>query len=167
MPIRRMSRNALLAGLALAIYTIELQLPALSPVPGLKLGLSNIITVYAVFALSPGDAFMILLARILLGTFVSGNISALMYSAAGGVMCFLAMLALRYVLTERQIWIASVIGAIAHNLGQLVTAVIITRTPALFAYFPILTAGGMLAGAFTGLCGQLLARRLDMISRGK
>ena len=160
MQTKRLTRNALLAGLALIIFIIELQIPALSPVPGLKLGLSNIITVYAIFVLTPRDALEILTTRILLGTFLSGNLSALMYSAAGGLMCYLTMLGLRHVLTPKQIWIASAMGAIAHNLGQILAAIAITKTPALFSYFPIMTAGGMIAGLFTGLCGQYMAQRL-------
>lgn len=156
MQTKRMTRNALLTGIALIIFVIELQIPALSPVPGLKLGLSNIITVYAVFAFAPADAAMILAVRILLGTFLSGNLSAMMYSAAGGGLCYLTMLALKHFLTMKQIWIASVLGAIAHNLGQILVAVAITQTPALFAYLPVLTAGGMIAGLFTGLCAQYL-----------
>jgi len=165
MKLKRLTKNALLTGLALIIFVIELQLPALSPVPGLKLGLSNIITVYAVFALSPADAAMILTARILLGTFISGNMSALMYSAAGGTLCWLAMLLLRKMLTSRQIWIASVIGAIFHNLGQVLVAIAITKTPALIAYLPILTAGGMLAGLFTGLSSQYMINHMNKIGK--
>lgn len=163
MKLKRLTKDALLAGLALIIFVIELQLPALSPVPGLKLGLSNIITVYAVFMLSPGDAAMILTSRILLGTFISGNFSALMYSAAGGLLCYLVMLVLRRFLTGRQIWVASVIGAIFHNLGQVLVAMAITKTPALIAYLPVLTAGGMLAGLFTGLSAQYLINHMKKI----
>lgn len=160
MNAKSLARNALLTALALIIFVIEMQLPALSPVPGLKLGLSNIITVYAVFMLSPADALFILAARILLGSFISGNLSALMYSAAGGCMCYLVMLGLSRLLTARQMCVASVVGAAAHNLGQITLAAIIARTPSIFAYFPALTAGGMLAGLFTGLCAQFMTDRL-------
>ena len=160
MRIRRLTRNALLTGLALIIFSIEEALPALSPIPGIKLGLSNIITVYAMFAIGPRDTLAILCARILLGAFVTGNVSALMYSAAGGALCYLSMLLLRHVLRLNQVWIASVIGAAFHNFGQVLVAVAITRTVGLFAYLPVLMASGMIAGLFTGLCGQMLASRL-------
>lgn len=160
MQIQRLTRNALLTGLALIIFSIEAALPALSPVPGIKLGLSNIITVYAMFAIGPRDALAILCARILLGAFVTGNVSALMYSAAGGALCYLIMLLLRRILSSKQVWIASVIGAAFHNLGQILVAVAITRTVGLLAYLPVLLVSGMIAGLFTGLCGQMLASRL-------
>lgn len=149
----------MLTGVALIIFTIEVNLPSLSPIPGIKLGLSNIITVYAIFALGPADAAMILGARILLGALIAGNMSALMYSAAGGLLCYLTMLGLRHILTEKQVWVASVIGAAAHNLGQILVAVAVTQTTGLFAYLPILAISGMLAGLFTGLCAQAVLKR--------
>ena len=163
MKTNRLAKNALLTAVALIIFVIEMRLPSLSPIPGLKLGLSNIITVYAVFVLSPADAVMILTSRILLGTFISGNMSALIYSSCGGAMCLIAMLMIRKLLTPKQMWAASVAGAIFHNLGQVLAAMAIARTPALIAYLPILTAGGMIAGLFTGLCAQFATARLKSI----
>lgn len=163
MNTRRLTRNALLTGIALIIFTIEAQLPALTPIPGIKLGLSNIVTVYAVFALGGKDAAAILAARVLLGALFSGNISTLMYSGAGGALCWLTMLLIRNILTERQIWVASVIGAMAHNLAQIAVAVAVTRTRGLLAYLPILEISGMLAGLFTGLCAQALIRHMDKL----
>ena len=158
--IRRITRDALLACVALIIFTFEVQLPSLSPIPGIKLGLSNIVTVYAVFTLSAADAGAILAVRILLGALVTGNVSALMYSAAGGAMCYIAMLLMRRALTEKQIWVASVVGAMAHNLGQIAVALLVTRTRGLLAYLPILEISGMIAGLFTGIAAQALIGRM-------
>lgn len=160
MNTRRLTRNALLTGIALSIFAVELQLPSLSPIPGIKMGLSNMITVYALFALTPADAMMILASRVLLGTLITSNLSALMYSAAGGAACFLVMLGLRRILSERQIWVASVVGAAAHNVGQIAVAIAVTQTPGLLGYLPILLCSGMIAGLFTGLCAQYLLSRL-------
>ena len=160
MDTRRLTRDAMLTATALIIFVFEAQLPPLTSIPGIKMGLANIITVYAVFALSPADAAGILLCRVLLGAAVAGNLSTLMYSAAGGAMCLISMLPLRRVLTARQIWAASVAGAAAHNLGQMAVAVAITRTPALLAQLPVLMVSGIVAGLFTGLCAQALINRL-------
>ncbi len=167
MRVRRLTRDAMLSGVALIIFLVELQLPPLTPIPGIKLGLANIITVYAVFALGGADAAGILACRLLLGTIFSGNFSALMYSAAGGLLCLLAQLLLRRVLTRRQIWVSSVVGAAAHNTGQIAVAVAVTRTPGLLAYLPALITAGMAAGLFTGLCAQALVRRADILSGRK
>lgn len=160
MHTRRMAYLALLTCMALIIFIVEAQLPALCPVPGVKLGLANIVTVYAMFALGPVDALLILIARILLGAIFSGRLMALMYSMAGGALCYLAMLALRRVLSRRQIWVASVVGAIFHNIGQILVAMAVTGSVALIGYLPVLLVSGMLAGLFTGLCAQKLIDHL-------
>lgn len=160
MSAKRLTRMALLTAAALGIFIVELQIPSLTPVPGVKLGLANIITVYAMFALGPADTACILGARILLGSMFSGQMMSLMYSLAGGTLCYLVMLALRRLFTEKQIWICSVFGAAAHNLGQITAAILIARTPALIYYLPVLMVSGIIAGTFTGLCAQFVVNRL-------
>ena len=80
----RITRLALLTAIALTIFLAEAQLPALTAVPGVKLGLANIVTVYAMFALGPGDALLVLSGRVFLGAVFSGQPMTLIYSAAGG-----------------------------------------------------------------------------------
>lgn len=116
---RRLTLLALLTAIALTIFMAEAQLPPILPIPGVKLGLANIVTVYAMFALGPGDAMMILLCRVFLGSVFSGQMMTLFYSLAGGVLSWLVMLLLRRVLTLRQMWLCSPIAGIFHNLGQL------------------------------------------------
>lgn len=159
METRRLTRMAMLTAIALTIFIVELQIPAPVPIPGVKLGLANIITVYAMFLLGPADTACILLVRILLGSFFSGRITALFYSLSGGLLCYLVMLVMRKVVTRRQIWVCSVVGAAAHNVGQIAAAVLITGTPALVCYLPILMVSGIIAGTFTGLCAQLVVNR--------
>lgn len=162
----RLTRMALLTAIALTIFMAEAQLPNPIPIPGVKLGLANIVTVYAMFVLGAGDALMILLARVFLGSVFSGQMMTLAYSLAGGLLCWLAMLLLRKLLTRRQIWVCSVIGGGCHNLGQLIAAILIARTPALMVYLPYLLPAGMAAGLFTGLCAQFLVARLDKLHGG-
>ena len=160
---RRITRDALLLTAALVIYLLEAQLPPLAPLPGVKLGLANIITVYAMFRVGAKDALAILLLRVLLGSLFGGNWMAFAYSLAGGIFCYAAMLLLRKVLTEKQIWVASAVGAIFHNIGQILVAMALFRTAAVAVYFPVLVASGVVTGVFTGLCAQLLAARLDRV----
>ena len=103
---------------------------------------------------------MIVTVRLLLGAMFSGNPSALLYSAAGAITCLCGMLLLRRILPEKQIWLCSVIGAMLHNIGQITAAVIIMQSFSVAAYLPILLVTGSLAGAFTGLCAQLLLKRI-------
>ena len=160
MSVKRLTRLSLLTALALILFTVEMQLPSLAPIPGVKLGLANIVTVYAMFALGPADTLAVLLARIVLGAVFSGQPSSVLYSLAGGILCYLTMLPCRRLLSLRQLWLCSVIGAIFHNIGQLGMAILITRTPALVGYLPILLLIGIPAGVFTGLCAQLIVNRL-------
>ena len=158
---RRLARMALLTALALIIFTVEAQIPAPVPIPGIKLGLANIITVYAMFRLGPRDALLILLARILLGNLFVGSVMALLFSLGGGLACWLGMLLLKRILTEKQIWVASVAGAMCHNLGQMAVTVAVYRTWELLIYLPVLLLSGIVTGLFTGLCARFLLERLE------
>lgn len=84
----------------------------------MKLGLANIVTVYAMFLLGPADTLAILLCRIVLGSLFAGQLMSMLYSLGGGLSCYMVMLLLRKLLTKKQIWVCGIIGAIAHNIGQ-------------------------------------------------
>ena len=160
---RRVTLLALLTAIALTIFMIEAQLPVLVPIQGVKLGLANIITVYAVFVLGPGDALLILCARVFLGAVFSGQMMTLLYSMGGGLLAWLAMVGLRKLLTRQQIWLCSPVAAVFHNIGQLLVAAGVMKTWAVMAYLPYLLLSGIITGLFTGLCAQFLIGRLDRI----
>lgn len=157
---KRIARMGLLTALALIIFTIEAQIPPPVPIPGIKLGLANIITVYAMFTLGPKDTLLILMCRILLGSVFTGQLMSLFYSLSGGILCYIAMLVMRRIVTDKQIWVCSVIGAMAHNIGQIIAAILIAQTPQLILYLPVLMFSGIIAGLFTGLCAQFVVGRL-------
>ena len=162
MKTRELTRMALLCAIALTIFMVEAQLPALTPVPGIKLGLSNIVTVYAVFVLGPKQAAAILACRVFLGAVFSGQMSTILYSGAGGALALAVTVLVRRALTTKQIWIAGVLGAIAHSVGQMVVAVWVSGTPGLAAYLPVMILAGLVSGTFTGLCAQFLVERLKL-----
>ena len=160
MKSRRLALSAVLAAIALTIFVLEAQIPLPLPVPGLKLGLSNVVTLFALAVLGWKEAMVILLVRIVLGNIFTAQIMALLYSLAGGLLSFAIMALLLRVLKRSQLWVAGVFGGIAHNLGQMAVAVAVTGTPALLMYLPVLLLCGIVTGAFTGLCAQLLRNRL-------
>ena len=160
MRIRKLAELAMLTGVALIIFVIELQIPNPFPIPGVKLGLANIITVFAVYRYRAREVFMIVIVRILLGAVFSGNMMTLLYSMAGGLMCLVGMLLLKHLLPEKYIWICSVLGAVFHNIGQIVVACLIAGW-GMLAYLPFLLVSGCLAGAFTGACAQLVLKRIS------
>ena len=159
MKTRRLVLLALLTAIALTIFMLEAQIPAPLPVPGVKLGLSNIVTVFTVFLLGPKEGVLVLAARIFLGAVFSGNFSTILYSAAGGTLAILAAIGLKRVLKENQLWVAGCVGAVAHSIGQMIVAVWISGTPGLLAYLPIFIAVSLVTGLFTGLCAQFLLNR--------
>ncbi len=167
MKAKRLTELALLTAAALIIFIVELQIPNPFPIPGIKLGLANIITVYAVYHYRPHEVAMIVTVRLLLGVVFSGNFFALLYSAAGSLLCLCGMLLLKKIVDEKHLWMASVLGAVLHNTGQMAAALIVMRTPQLIAYYPFLLVSGCLAGAFTGLCAQFITLRFNKEKRNQ
>lgn len=158
--VRRLTRAALLTAIALTIFMAEAQLPAPVPIPGVKLGLANVITVYAMYLLGPTDTALILLSRIFLGAVFSGQMMTLLYSLGGSIVSFCAMLLLRRIFDVEHLWLVSPISAVCHNLGQLLVAAAVMQTWAVLAYLPYLVLAAILSGLFTGSCTQFLIRRL-------
>ena len=158
MEANRLARLSLLTALALIIFVIELRIDII-PIPGAKLGLANIITVYAVYKYSAKETFLIVIARVLLGSLFSGNVSALMYSITGAFFCLAGMLLVKKKVPMKYIWLSSIIGALLHNTGQMTVAVSVMRSFAVLSVYPFLIITGCIAGAFTGLCAQFLIRR--------
>lgn len=159
MKTRKLTTMALLSAIALTIFMVEAQIPVPVPIPGIKLGLSNIITIYAVFALGAGEAAAILFVRIFLGAVFAGNFSTIFYSLGGGALAILTTIGLKFVLKENQLWVAGCLGAIAHSIGQMIVAVWATGTPSLLIYLPVMIVCSIITGLFTGLCAQILVKR--------
>ena len=160
MRVRRLAELAVLTAAALIIFIVELQIPNPFPIPGIKLGLANIITVYAVYRYRVHEVAALVCVRLILGAVFSGNFVALLYSASGSLLCLIGMLLLKRIIDEKHLWTASVLGAVLHNTGQMAATLIVMRTPQLIAYYPFLLVSGCLCGAFTGLCAQLVIKRL-------
>ena len=159
MKVRKLTLMALLTAIALTIFMVEAQIPAPVPIPGIKLGLANIVTVFAVFVLGPGEAVMILASRVFLGAVFAGNFSTIFYSAAGGACALAVTIGLRKILTTKQLWVAGALGAISHSLGQMAAAMVITGTPGIVVYLPAMVICSVITGLFTGFCAQLLVNR--------
>ena len=159
MKTKRIAQLGLLTAIALTIFMIEAQIPPVVPIPGVKLGLSNIMTVFTVFTLGPGAGAAVLACRVFLGAVFAGNFSTILYSASGGACAILVTIGLRRILKEDQLWAVGCLGAIAHSLGQMIAAIAITRTGSLLVYLPVLVAISIFTGLFTGLCAQFLVKR--------
>lgn len=161
--IRKLVLLGLLSAIALTIFMVEAQLPVPVPVPGVKLGLSNIVTVFTVFLLGGRAGAAVLFVRIFLGAVFAGNFSTIFYSGAGGLCAIAVTIALKRVLTEKQLWVAGSLAAVAHSLGQMGAALVLTGTPGLLLYLPVMVACSIVTGLFTGLCAQAVLNRGDRL----
>ena len=159
MKTRKLTTLALLSAIALTIFVIELQIPPLVPIPGVKLGLANIVTVFAVFAFRGRDGAGVLAVRIFLGAVFAGNFSTIFYSAAGGALAIMSTIGLKRILTNKQLWVAGSLGAVAHSIGQMAMAVALTGTPGLLIYLPVMLICSIITGIFTGFCAQFVLNR--------
>lgn len=160
MKLKKLTLTAILTAGALVVFVLENQLPPLTPLPGIKPGLANIFSLFALWAVGAPQALCVLLLRVVLGSILTGQIGALAYSLTGGLAAFGVMLLLKRFLPERQLWVVSVFGAMAHSLGQMAIALLLTQTKQLICYLPVLLAASVAAGAFTGLAAQLVLRQL-------
>jgi heptaprenyl diphosphate synthase len=165
--VRRLTRCAVLTALALALSVAEGLAPivVLLPLPGLRLGLANLVTVYALCRLGRRDALLILLTRCFLGALLGGNLSALAFSLTGGVLALLTMsLLLR--LPGLSLFGVSIAGAAAHNTGQIIAATAVLGSTAPVVYLPPLLLASIVTGAVTGAVSTLLVyqvpRALDL-----
>ncbi|MBE6740067.1 MAG: Gx transporter family protein [Ruminococcaceae bacterium] len=139
---------------------IEVILPPLFPaVPGIKMGLANIIIVFLLYRRGPLLAGAVSLVRILLVALLFGNTMSLMYSLAGGVLSFIVMILLRRLKFLSTVGV-SVAGGVFHNVGQILAAMVLLDTNQLAYYLVMLIITGTVSGIFIGLCGATLVKRV-------
>ena len=157
---KKLAAMALLSTIALIIFVVEAQIPAPVPVPGVKLGLANIITLVTMVIFDRKEAGAVLFVRIFLGSLFAGSPSTLIYSAAGGLLAYLVMCLLIGTMSDERLWLLSALSAIGHNAGQLGACALILKTPGIFGYAPVLAISGVITGVFTGLAAMYLIRAL-------
>lgn len=165
--VRRLTRLSLLVALGLIIHLVERQIPPPVPVPGVRLGLANTVTLVALAMEGPGAAFAVWFVRfVLAGTFGGGLFGpGFLVGGAGGLAAWAVMA-----------WVGgrgrfgapgvSVAGAVAHHLGQLAAAACLTATPAVLLLLPALVGLGAPVGFLTGTAVQILIRRLSGVVEG-
>ena len=160
MSTKKLTLLAMFATISLAIYAAESAIPPLVPLPGVKLGLANVVTLILLRHFSLRDAAIVLSARIGLSALLFGQALSLLYSLAGGVLSLLVMALVMKLLCKRMVFLTGAMGGLAHNMAQLITALAVTSTPGVLAYLPFLTLSGVLTGAFTGFCARAAGRYL-------
>lgn len=151
---KRLTMCAILTALALALSYTERFIPLqmVIPLPGVKLGLANIVTLIALYLMGPKAAFAILIPRCIFGAVFGGGITGLLFSVTGGVLAMLTMVLARNV-PIFSIYGVSILGAAAHNIGQILAAMVLMDSQYIGAYLPYLLVVALFTGFATGAAG--------------
>ncbi|MCQ2501999.1 MAG: Gx transporter family protein [Lachnospiraceae bacterium] len=158
----KVATYGLLIALAMILSYVEAQIPAFFAVPGMKLGLTNVVVLFALYRIGYKSAFFINLLRILLVAMLFGNGMSLAYSLAGGMLSTLVMMLLKRSGSFRMVTV-SIVGGITHNIGQILVAILILQTTALAWYLLILWFSGLASGLVIGLIGAEILKRMKSI----
>lgn len=160
----RLAFLSVATALAMILAFVESQIPPLSAVPGVKLGLANIVTVFLLYRLGWREAVAVSAIRVLLSALLFGSFVSLMYSAFGAVLSLLVMIPSERFLPFSPIGV-SVLGAVSHNGGQILAALILLGNAAIVYYLVPLVISGTLAGVCIGILGGIVAERVKLKKR--
>jgi len=160
--IRRLTLLGLLVSQALVLSIVESWIPLPVAIPGVKLGLANIITLITIIFFSFKEAFLIMFMRVLLSSFFGGGWVVFWFSLAGGILSTI-MMGVLYKWASKVLSIIgiSIVGSIMHNIGQLIAASIIMKELSVMGYLPVLLISGIIMGYFVGLCTNFLTKALN------
>ena len=159
---KRVALCGLLLALMLVLGYVESLLPAVSGVPGIKLGLSNGVLIFAVYMLNVPTAFVLMGLKVALSGMLFGGVSAMIYAAAGGVLSLTVMCLLSRVRGLHPV-VVSMAGGVFHNVGQLGMAMLILQTPSLAYYLAVLMLSGLVTGAVTGVAASSVMKHVKSI----
>lgn len=160
MKTRKIAYLGVFLALALILSYVESLIPFYFGIPGVKLGLTNLIVVVMLYCTGTKEAFGVSVARILLAGFLFGNLFSILYSLAGGVLSFIVMCLLKR--TGRfHVITVSVTGGISHNIGQLIAAAFVVETYDIFYYMPFLLIAGVATGFVIGMLAQEFILRFE------
>ena len=150
--VQRTALCGLLTAMMLVLGFIESLIPVAAGVPGIKLGLSNGVLIFALYMLDAPTAFVLMIAKVVLSGLMFGGVSAMLYAMAGGVLSMLTMMLLKRF--NFHMVVISMFGAVMHNVGQVVMAMLVLQTPKLMYYMAILMLVGLAMGAVTGIAAK-------------
>ncbi len=162
MKIKKITVIGISVSLAMILSYLESMIPSFVPVPGIKIGLSNLIIVILLYSGGTVDAFLTDIIRIILSSVLFGSPLSFLFSISGGLLSFFVMWLLKKTKILSVLSISAA-GGVCHNTGQLVMAIIILKSPALYYYLPPLLMGGLLTGLFNGIVSAELVRYLNKI----
>jgi len=163
--IRQITTMGMLVALAMVLGFLETLIPINLGIPGMKLGLANIVVVIALFLFDIKTAVVVSILRIILIAMTFGNMSMMFYSIAGASLSLLSMIAISKIKSFSLISV-SIVGGIMHNVGQIICAAFVVRTNGVFTYLPVLMIAGLVSGALIGIVAGLISVRLTNVKIG-
>lgn len=155
---KRLAILGMFAALAFGIYALESLIPNPIPIPGIKLGLANIISLVVLKKYGLRDSCLVLTVRLLLSALLFGSLMSLIYSAVGGFLCILGEYLINRFLRGQYLPVTAIFGAILHNAGQIAVAMIITGTFGVIIYAPYLAIAAVITGLITGFLAVLVLK---------
>ena len=158
---KKIATYGLLVALAFILSYIEFLFPLPLPIPGIKLGLANLVVITALYSMGVKEAFCLSFLRILLAGFIFGNPSAMLFSFAGGFLSWFVMSVFKKTKLFSFIGV-SILGGISHNVGQIIMAVFVVENINIAYYLPFLMAAGVLTGTLIGILGAMIVKRLKV-----
>ena len=163
--IKQITTMGMLVALAMVLGFVETLIPINLGIPGMKLGLANIVVVIALFLFDIKTAVVVSILRIILIAMTFGNMSMMFYSIAGASLSLLSMIAISKIKSFSLISV-SIVGGIMHNVGQIICAAFVVRTNGVFTYLPVLMIAGLVSGALIGIVAGLISVRLTNVKIG-
>ncbi len=157
---KKMCFLAISVSLAMILSFVESQIPPLSAVPGVKIGLSNIVTVFLLYSVGFVGAACVSLVRVLLSALLFGNAVSLIYSLSGAVVSLLVMLAFKKLPIFSTVGV-SILGGVFHNIAQVCAAILVMGSAAIAVYLPPLLISGVIAGVAVGAAAGLVLLKLN------
>lgn len=155
----RVAYFGVFTALALIFSYVETMIPVNLGIPGVKLGLANLIIVVALYKMRLSEAYLLSVVRVLLAGFIFGNYFSIIYSLAGGLLS-LTVMALLKKWGGFSLQGISIAGGVFHNIGQLIVAVVVVETFSVTYYFPVLLVAGLLTGLVIGIVAEMMLKRL-------
>ena len=162
--IRRLTLSALLLALMLVLGFVEHMIPVATAVPGIKLGLSNSVLIFAIYMLDIPTAFVLMLLKVVLSGFLFSGVNAMLYAFAGGLLSVSCMALLSRIKDVHPVTV-SMVGGVMHNAGQVLMAMLMLQTYRLLYYLAILMFAGLACGALTGVCATQVMKHMKHIHR--
>ena len=148
--------------LAMILSFVESQIPVFTTIPGMKVGLPNLVMVFLLYRVGWKETIVVSIIRVFLVALLFGNLQSLVFSIAGAALSLAGMILLKK-LTQFSTVTVSVVGGVLHNVGQIIAACFWTGTRQIAYYLPVLLVSGVLAGVAIGLISGFLLKRLENV----